>query len=107
LGPYTLHPQFLESVLALRGISLARVAEVCAHVVARRAYELPGLNVHQLRTGEGGAPQRVRAREGAKAWRCALQVETPSARRLHWWVLPGGGIELASVGVHDDLEIPE
>lgn len=41
---------------------------------------------------------------------CALQVNTPSARRLHWWAIPGKAgqtIEFASVGLHDDFSIPE
>jgi hypothetical protein len=52
----------------------------------------------------------MRARDGAGAWRCALQVKTPGARRLHWWDIPGQGrrvLELASVGHHDDMHIPE
>lgn len=107
LGDYALNPRFLETVRALGGIAVEKVAEVCAHVVTGRAREFAGLQLHPLRSGDGGAPQRVRSRDGAKAWRCALQVGTPSARRLHWWALPGGGVELASVGIHDDLDIPE
>jgi hypothetical protein len=71
---------------------------------------LPGREVHQLHTGPGGSPVHVRARDGAKAWRCSLQDGTASARRLHWWVVPGdagGLVEFASVGVHDDMTIPE
>jgi hypothetical protein len=40
----------------------------------------------------------------------ALQVDTPSARRLHWWVVPGHGgatVEFASVDVHDAFGIPD
>ncbi len=53
----------------------------------------------------GGTEQRVRADDGAKAWRVSLQINTPSARRLHFWRLPDGGVELSRVGVHDDLTI--
>jgi hypothetical protein len=43
--------------------------------------------------------------DGARAWRVSLQSNTPAARRLHYWVLPDGSIELAKVGVHDDMSI--
>jgi hypothetical protein len=65
--------------------------------------------VHPLRASDGGR-QRTRARDGAQAWRCALQVNTPGARRMHWWRIPeteGAVVELASVGHRDETEIPE
>lgn len=102
-----LGPQFLERVRRTEGVELAKVVEVAADIVARRAHEIPAREVHPLRSGEGGAPQRTRAADGAQAWRCALQVGSASARRLHWWELRGGGVELASVGVHDDVSIPD
>ena len=66
-----------------------------------------------MRVSESGnADYRKRSRGGAQAWRCALQIKTSSARRLHWWGAPGGPggdevIELAHVGTHDDLTFPE
>jgi hypothetical protein len=103
---------FLDSLRALDGISVEKVVEVCAQVASLRAHEIPGREVHPLRSGEAGAPTRVRKRDGAKAWRCSLQDGTASARRLHWWDVPGGEgrgrtIEFASVGIHDDTGIPE
>jgi hypothetical protein len=77
-------------------------------IAAGRAPELPGLDVHQLRTGKGGNdPQRTRPRDGATAWRCALKTDSPSAPRLHYWSLPTGAVEFAKVGSHDDMDIPE
>jgi hypothetical protein len=35
----------------------------------------------------------------------SLQVKTPSARRLHYWQMRDGRIELSKIGVHDDLTI--
>ena len=101
---------FLESARTLSGVSPEKILEVCAHVVSGRAASLPGLALHPLREGPGGSDQRVRGSDGAKAWRCSLQTKTPSARRLHFWSVPGSSgpvIELASVGLHDDLSIPE
>ncbi|MCC6673416.1 MAG: S1 RNA-binding domain-containing protein [Planctomycetes bacterium] len=103
-------PAFLDSLRALEGIAIDKVLEVCAHVAAGTAHELAAREVHQLRAGPRGAAARVRAADGAQAWRCALQVNTPSARRLHWWNVPGPGsatIEFANVVLHDDFSIPE
>ncbi|MGF9755062.1 hypothetical protein AAII07_07655 [Microvirga sp. 0TCS3.31] len=44
-------------------------------------------------------------KDGARAWRVSLQSNTRAARGLHYWVLSDGSIELAKVGVHDDLTI--
>lgn len=107
------HRAFLDSVRALEGVSVDKIVEVCAQVACGRAHRLPGREVHVLRASDRG-PGIVRADDDAKAWRCAIQVNTPSARRLHWWEIPGAHdqhsdsrvIEFASVGLHDDLSIP-
>lgn len=78
--------------------------EACAHVAAGRAHEIPAYEQHQLRSGHAGTPQRVRA-DGGRAWRLSLQANTPSARRMHFWVVPGTDgrvVEFDRVGLHDD-----
>jgi hypothetical protein len=98
-------PAFVESLERTPGITRERVLEVCSHVAAGRASEMNGLDLHQLRLSEAGdAPMRVRD-DGATAWRVSLQVKTPSARRLHYWQMRDGRIELSKIGVHDDLTI--
>ena len=91
---------FLTSLRELQGVSLHRVLDTCVHVATGRASEITGLELHPLRAGAGGTEQRQRA-DGARAWRCALQVHSPSARRLHFWRLEGDAIELDRVGTHD------
>jgi predicted RNA-binding protein with RPS1 domain len=101
--------EFLDRVEKLDGIDPEKIVEVCALVASGRGHEFPARQVHELRTGKGGSPPRMRD-DNARAWRCALQVNTPSARRLHWWSIPapdGATIEFASVAVHDDFSIPE
>jgi len=103
-------PEFLARARALQGISVEKIVEVAAQVACERAHEIDGREVHPLGESGGGSRQRVRTRDGAKAWRCALQIKSPSARRLHWWRVPGPNgatIEFASVAVHDDFGIPE
>lgn len=107
LGDVRLHPEFLLAVDKV-DVDRSKLLEVCADVASGRARTMDSRQVHQLRTGDsGGAPVRVRSRDGAAAWRCSLQHKTPSARRLHWWALPGGGVEFAHVGLHDDMACPE
>ena len=98
-------PAFVDSIGSTPGVSRERILEVCAHVIAGRAHEFAGLKLHQLRDGDGGsAPPRVRD-DGATAWRVNPQTGTASARRLHYWQLRDGRVELSKVGVHDDFTI--
>lgn len=106
LARYRIGPAFLPSLDALAGVSRAKVVAVCVEVLTGRAETLTSREVHPLRCSEAGdAGDRMRAEDGARAWRVSLQVKTPSARRLHFWRLPDGSIELSKVGVHDDLTI--
>ncbi|MFT4189814.1 MAG: hypothetical protein QM621_14715 [Aeromicrobium sp.] len=104
LPDYLLGPRFLESLDKLEGIKTEKIADVVFEVLTGLAAQTAGRELHHLRTGPGGEdPVRTRD-DGAVAWRASLQVKTPSARRLHYWVLPDGTIELARVATHDDFE---
>ena len=48
---------------------------------------------------------RFHGSDGAKAFRLHLQQGSHSACRLHYWQLSDGTIELANVGIHDDIVI--
>lgn len=80
-----------------------KVADVVFEVLTGLAKDLPGRELHRLRERHGTSPYLVRPADGATAWRVALQVNSPGARRLHLWVLPGGRIDLSRVGVHNDV----
>lgn len=86
----------------------SKAIRACAEV----AIGAPGLlrqrEDHALRMGDGGNdPTRVRTSDGAEGRRCYIEHNTPAARRLHYWTLPDGTIEFASVNVHDDMTIPD
>lgn len=66
-------------------------------------FQIAGREAHQLRTGTGCDDPFVSRADGANCWRVSLQIKTPSARRLHFWQLNDGSIELASVRLHDDV----
>ena len=84
-----------------------KFVRAAASVVSGSLDALASVENHPLRVSDGAsAPQRVRDADGAEAYRAYLEAKTPAARRLHYWVLPSGGVELASVNVHDDFQIP-
>ncbi|MFZ1286606.1 MAG: hypothetical protein WAR57_06175 [Candidatus Phosphoribacter sp.] len=105
LADFLIGPRFLDSLERLEGVKAEKVADVVFEIVTGLALKLPSREVHHLRTGSGGDdPLRVRE-DGAVAWRASLQVNSPSARRIHFWVLPSGQVELARVATHDDFSI--
>ena len=104
LPGYLVGPFFMESVSKLEGISVGKVADVVMELVTGIAESSTGRGLHPLRQGAGGDdPVQTRASDGAVCWRVALQVNTPSARRLHAWRLDDGRWELSSVRKHDDF----
>ena len=61
--------------------------------------------VHPLRASDGAnAPDRIRE-DGAAAMRASIEEGVASARRLHYWKLADGTVELANVKVHDDVDL--
>lgn len=104
LADYTLGTRFLASLTDVEGVSRDRVVWTLVMVLTGLAPEMNGLQVHRLRTGAGGDDPIRHRDDGAVCWRVSLQVNTPSARRLHYWKLPGGAYELSRVVVHDDVE---
>ena len=103
LAAWTVGPNFFASWADVEGVSRAKVVEVIVEVLTGRVYELAGREAHQLRTGMGGDDPPRSREDGATCWRVSLQVQTPSARRLHYWHLNDGRIELASIRLHDDM----
>ncbi|MGV1008970.1 MAG: hypothetical protein ACOYBY_10240 [Dermatophilaceae bacterium] len=104
LPAYVLGHRFLDSLASLEGIKAEKVADVVFEIVTGLAPQIPSREVHQLRMGPGGGDPVRRREDGAVAWRASLQVKTPSARRIHYWVLPSGQVELARVTTHDDFD---
>jgi hypothetical protein len=99
---YLLGPDFLDSLEGLQGMDRSQVVE---KIAAMLTDALPSRG-HALRTTEAGnSPVRVRPSDGAKAHRWYLQHKSSAARRLHYWQLADGRVELANVAVHDDIAI--
>lgn len=86
----------------------SKAIRACADVALGAPTLLGMREDHPLRVGPAGNdPQRIRAADGAQARRCSLERNTPAARRLHYWCLPDGTIEFATINVHEDMGIPE
>jgi hypothetical protein len=101
LADYALGPDFLASIASTGGLSREKVVQVVVEVLTGRAKDMPQRALHYLTQGEAGPPVS-RASDGAVCVRVYLESRTASARRLHFWRLDGGGLELSRVGLHDD-----
>ena len=102
LRAWTYGPHFFDTLHAVQGIRRSKVVEVVVQVLTGLDAGLASRERHQLRTGLGGDDPPVVRNGGETCWRVSLQVKTPSARRLHYWVCADGSIELSSVRLHDD-----
>lgn len=101
---YVIGPGFPESLSGLDNGQFDKAMRTIVDVLLDRAKDIPGRDLHRLRTGGGGDDAyRVRLEDGAQAWRAAIEIKSASARRLHYWVLDGR-IELSRVVLHDDME---
>lgn len=104
LPEFAIGDRFLDSVDALEGIALDKIADVVMEVLTGLAEQSTGRELHQLRTSAGGNAAPQSRPDGAVCYRVSMQIHTPSARRLHFWKCPDGTIELSRVVVHDDME---
>jgi hypothetical protein len=96
-------PDFLASLSSLEGVDRTKVIAVTVEIITDLVYDLDSRKPHPLREGRGSAEREVvRAADGARCMRVALQLKTPSARRLHYWKV-GEAIELSRVVKHDDM----
>ncbi|MDR7313725.1 hypothetical protein J2S40_004783 [Nocardioides luteus] len=104
LPDYSIGERFLDSVEALEGITIDKIADVVMEVLTGLAEQSTGRELHQLRTSAGGNAAPQSRPDGAVCYRASMQIHTPGARRLHFWKCPDGTIELSRVVVHDDME---
>jgi hypothetical protein len=94
---------FLASWAEVGGLERSKVIDVVVDVLTGRVEQMPARQLHQLRQGAGGNDKPVVRSDGATCWRVALQQQTPAARRLHYWRLNDGSVELSSVRLHDNM----
>jgi hypothetical protein len=102
LKDFAVGPKFLASFYGHSGEHQRKALKALVDLLVGRAARMQARQLHQLRTGDGGddAPV-IRSADDAKCWRMSIEVNAPAARRLHYWDIPGGGIELHELVPHD------
>jgi hypothetical protein len=104
LRSYIFLPAFLDDV-AEQAHAVARLQLLSAMVaVLTNQARHSSVQARAMREFEGSPNARVRP-DGATVWRGNVQNNTPAARRLMWWEVPGGRVEFARLAVHDDVRI--
>lgn len=101
---YQIGSGFLESLDRLvrdGGITREKVVSVCADVLCGRARVMTSRAVKEWRSSPNGSPLQ-RDTDGAAAMRVRLQTGANAARRMRYWLLTNGEVELDRVGVHDE-----
>ncbi|MBP2437299.1 hypothetical protein [Microbacterium amylolyticum] len=101
LPPYDIGPDFPGDLTALTEPQFGKTLRAIIDVLTGRAEQVSGRDLHRLRTSDAGGSPYVTREDGASAYRCAIEINTPSARRLHYWQRPDGVIELARAREHD------
>lgn len=100
---YRIGLTFASSLEILDAAQFAKAMRAVVDVVTGRVVDIPGRELHRLRQGSGGDEPYVVRADGARCWRASIESNVPSARRLHYWELPGGVVELSRVVLHDDF----
>lgn len=96
-------PSFADTFLKLDDNGMEKAIRAATHIVTTRRAAENMFEAHALREGdESSKPEVVRA-DGATAQRAYIESHTPQSRRLHYWKLRDGSIELSRVGLHDDF----
>lgn len=97
-GDYLVGTQFIESFESFdadkREKALRAVSDVLCGIGAKSR------DIHVLTAGPAAGP--TTRDDGAVCFRAYIERESPSARRLHYWRLKDGTIELSRVVLHDD-----
>ncbi|HSP52218.1 MAG TPA: hypothetical protein VLO00_04910 [Cryobacterium sp.] len=101
---YVLGERFAESLTGLDDGQLAKAFKASVDVLTGRVKTLKGRHLHALRQGAGPADPHLLRWDGARCMRVSIEQNTPAARRMHFWQLPDGGIELGRIVTHDDME---
>ena len=91
---------FLESLQTagiVRNRGLARRVYLLAVMAATgRISGVNGADLHAVRVSAAANAKQVERADGAKLWRCKVS-QSGAGYRLHYWSIPGGGVELDRV----------
>lgn len=102
--PWRVLPSFAATFEALDEDAKFKAVKTVTYIVTGRNAIEHIIEDHALREGdESSRPEVVRAADGAACRRAYIESHIAQARRLHYWKLRDGSIELSRVGLHDDF----
>ena len=99
---YDISAAFAGSLEKLDEAQLSKALKCVVDVLTDLSRQMPTRRVHPLRTAVGPDAPVTRS-DGATCYRASIEAQTASARRLHYWKLPSGRIELSRIVNHDDM----
>ena len=96
-------PSFILTFQALTDDGKDKAIKTATHIVTGRNAIEHITEDHPLREGDENSKPEVVREDGAASRRAYIESHTAQARRLHYWKLRDGSIELSRVGLHDDF----
>jgi hypothetical protein len=96
-------PSFADTFQKLDDNGMDKAIRAATHIVTTRRAAENMFESHPLREGDESSKPEVTRADGATAQRAYIESHTAQARRLHYWKLRDGSIELSRVGLHDDF----
>jgi hypothetical protein len=104
LTNYQIGSEFVASFTEMARGKRNKALKAIVDVLSLDEELLAARETHPLREGIGASAQDRIRKDGARCMRTYIEENSAAARRLHYWVLPGGGFELSRCVVHDDFE---
>lgn len=101
--PWRVLPSFILTFQALTDDGKDKAIKTATHIVTGRNAIEHITEDHPLREGDETSKPEVVREDGAASRRAYIESHTPQSRRLHYWKLRDGSIELSRVGLHDDF----
>lgn len=102
LQKFTIGPKFLESFFSHSIEHRQKALKALVDLLTGRAAGIQSRQIHQLRTGVGGDDGSViRPSDRARCMRMSVETKSSAARRIHYWDIPGGQVELHELVPHD------
>lgn len=103
-GTFGVGPAFAASLYSrTEQGAVPKALKAVVEVLTGLAERSSAREVHPLRANDGGDAPQLQREDGARCFRASIERGVASARRLHYWKTPDGGLELSRVVVHDDF----
>lgn len=99
-------PKFVESFYAHGPVLRGKALKALVQLLTGQAERMKARDIHPKRVGAGADnPQMVRDEDGATCWRMSVESGVAAARRVHYWKLTDGTLELHELVAHDTFDL--